>query len=309
MTVDPPHLDVDAVRVRSNAAMAAHQYGISDRSIWHSANDVPDLLAEIEALRNERDDALYYAQRLRGAIKERVAQLERARRVTDAVEEWRHRRLDSDAIHHLLSAADAYQSVTSEPDPWRLAEWQKLPEVCLIAGCDNHDIDQRGPVQLRNGSIHKACVEHWEGVFRVLGEQASWERTDGAPFLSEPVSSDTIRSLAAITGGAARREWAGVEMDESEVPEPNRIEELEGQLEYAQHDAETVRYLHRQVEAQRDRMQPVVDAAEACVEYIVQMTGGRRDSQWIAPQSRALIVVMDAYRAGPSTSEPGEATP
>lgn len=63
-------------------------------------------------------------------------------------------------------------------DGWRLDEWHALPEVCLIAGCDGADIDHRGPVWLRDGSMHKACREHWEGVYRVLGEQASWERTD-----------------------------------------------------------------------------------------------------------------------------------
>jgi hypothetical protein len=69
---------------------------------------------------------------------------------------------------------------TALGDAWRIAQWYALPDVCLIAGCRSEDIDQRGPVWLRNGSMHKACVEHWEGVFRVLGEQATWERTDGS---------------------------------------------------------------------------------------------------------------------------------
>lgn len=63
-------------------------------------------------------------------------------------------------------------------DPWRLAEWNALTEECFIGGCDHADIDHRGPVFLRDGSMHKACTEHWEPIFRVLGEQASWERTD-----------------------------------------------------------------------------------------------------------------------------------
>ena len=67
-----------------------------------------------------------------------------------------------------------------DPDPWRMAEWNALPDACLIRGCEGGEIDQRGPVALVDGSIHKACTEHWEGVFRVLGEQATWERTDGA---------------------------------------------------------------------------------------------------------------------------------
>lgn len=66
-------------------------------------------------------------------------------------------------------------------EAWRLDEWTALlasPLGCFIAGCDNDEIDQRGPVFLRDGSIHKACTEHWGPIFRVLGEQASWERTD-----------------------------------------------------------------------------------------------------------------------------------
>ena len=65
-------------------------------------------------------------------------------------------------------------------DPWRMDEWKALPDECLIRACEGDEIDQRGPVWLRDGSMHKACTEHWEGIFRVLGEQASWERTDGA---------------------------------------------------------------------------------------------------------------------------------
>jgi hypothetical protein len=71
-------------------------------------------------------------------------------------------------------------------DPWRMAEWKALPDRCAIAGCENQDeADRRGPVQLRDGTIFKVCTEHWEPIFRVLGEQASWERADasrqGAP--------------------------------------------------------------------------------------------------------------------------------
>lgn len=65
-------------------------------------------------------------------------------------------------------------------DPWRLAEWNALPDVCLISACEGDEIDERGPVWLRDGSMHKACVEHWEGIFRVLGGQATWTRVDGA---------------------------------------------------------------------------------------------------------------------------------
>lgn len=56
-------------------------------------------------------------------------------------------------------------------DPWRMEEWKSLPDVCFIRGCESPDADQRGPVFLRDGSIHKACPDHWEPIFRVLGEQ------------------------------------------------------------------------------------------------------------------------------------------
>jgi hypothetical protein len=65
-------------------------------------------------------------------------------------------------------------------DPWRMAEWNGLADECLIAGCGSEEIDQRGPVWLRNATMHKACVEHWEGIMSVLGEQGAWERTDGS---------------------------------------------------------------------------------------------------------------------------------
>jgi hypothetical protein len=62
---------------------------------------------------------------------------------------------------------------TQIDDPWRLEEWRALPNVCFIAACDSLEVDERGPVFLRDGSIRKACIEHWEPIFRVLGEQAS----------------------------------------------------------------------------------------------------------------------------------------
>jgi len=70
-----------------------------------------------------------------------------------------------------------------KPDSWKLQHWNSLPDICLIEGCDGSEIDQRGPVWVRNGDhvlMLKACVEHWEAVYRVLGVQASWERMDGS---------------------------------------------------------------------------------------------------------------------------------
>lgn len=63
-------------------------------------------------------------------------------------------------------------------DPWRLEEWNAIPEECFIKGCINDDIDQRGPVITKDGTMHKACVEHWTGIFSVLGDQATWEHND-----------------------------------------------------------------------------------------------------------------------------------
>lgn len=79
----------------------------------------------------------------------------------------------------------------TEKDPWRREEWAALlasPDGCFIAGCDSDEIDQRGPVWLRDGSMRKACTEHWEPIFRVLGEQASWEQVDAMRVPTEAAS-------------------------------------------------------------------------------------------------------------------------
>lgn len=66
-------------------------------------------------------------------------------------------------------------------DPWRLAEWHALADVCFIEGCNSESgICERAPIYLTDGSIWKACTEHWEAIYLVLGEQTLWERTDGA---------------------------------------------------------------------------------------------------------------------------------
>lgn len=67
-------------------------------------------------------------------------------------------------------------ATSDQPDPWRMAEWNALPDVCLFWGCDSDEIDQRGPVWLRDGSMRKACVEHWEGIMGTLGRQSTWEQ-------------------------------------------------------------------------------------------------------------------------------------
>lgn len=60
-------------------------------------------------------------------------------------------------------------------DLWRIEEWNALPDVCAITACVNKGTDPRGPMFLRNGTIHKVCTEHWEAIFGVLGSQAIWD--------------------------------------------------------------------------------------------------------------------------------------
>lgn len=60
-------------------------------------------------------------------------------------------------------------------DRWRLAEWRALPDHCGISGCDNQEADQRGPLFMRDGTMHKLCPDHWVAVHRILGEQATWQ--------------------------------------------------------------------------------------------------------------------------------------
>jgi hypothetical protein len=66
--------------------------------------------------------------------------------------------------------------VNTDSDPFRLDEWRTLPDTCAINGCENDEADQRGPVFMRDGSMHKVCPEHWEPIFRILGEQQSWQQ-------------------------------------------------------------------------------------------------------------------------------------
>jgi hypothetical protein len=77
----------------------------------------------------------------------------------------------------------------AEPDPWRLDVWNSLADVCLISGCASYEIDQRGPIVLRDGSWWKACVEHWEAILGIVGRQRTWESTDGARHYSEPMEA------------------------------------------------------------------------------------------------------------------------
>ena len=73
--------------------------------------------------------------------------------------------------------ANAIEAGALRSDPWRMDEWSALPDTCFIAACEG-EADQRGPIHLRDGSINKACTEHWEPIMRVLGEQSSWECGD-----------------------------------------------------------------------------------------------------------------------------------
>lgn len=56
---------------------------------------------------------------------------------------------------------------------WNGLWWNALPDECFIKDCAAlaDQIDQRGPIQLRDGSKHKACRAHWEAIHSVLGKQ------------------------------------------------------------------------------------------------------------------------------------------
>jgi hypothetical protein len=51
--------------------------------------------------------------------------------------------------------------------------WEDSPDVCMFRGCGNTDMDGRGPVVTRDGAYWKACVSHWEAVYRVHGVLAA----------------------------------------------------------------------------------------------------------------------------------------
>jgi len=82
-------------------------------------------------------------------------------------------------------------------DEWRLAEWNALPDECLIGPCDNTEIDRRSPVWLRDGSMRKACVEHWEAVHRVLGDQVLREPEGGG----DAYRWSPVRAAPVVRGG------------------------------------------------------------------------------------------------------------
>ena len=76
------------------------------------------------------------------------------------------------ATEALRREAARWRPVASRSDQWRLDEWNALPDVCFVHSCEASETDPRGPVWFRDGSMHKACQEHWECVHQVLGEQA-----------------------------------------------------------------------------------------------------------------------------------------
>lgn len=175
-------------------ALALRGYGPDLPSDFHAALDAlaaADLLAKPgEVAQHEADLLAVEAQR--ADLAERLFAQEDELAALRAVADAARAAVYEDGPGHLhrlwesVNALDALPPADGAPvppqgeDAGRQREWHALPEQCYIAGCDSDEIDHRGPVSLRDGSIHKACVEHWEGVFRVLGEQASWGRTDGA---------------------------------------------------------------------------------------------------------------------------------
>ncbi len=50
---------------------------------------------------------------------------------------------------------------------FNLLAWKALEDICFIQGCENKNIDNRGPIFLKTGSMHKACVPHWSAIMHV----------------------------------------------------------------------------------------------------------------------------------------------
>lgn len=88
--------------------------------------------------------------------------------------------------------------MVEDHDRFRLVEWAALPPGCAVAGCEElwaHD--ERGPLFLRDGTMHRLCQDHWEAVMGVTGRQGAWEadahRTNGLvpdPLFTGPDRTD-----------------------------------------------------------------------------------------------------------------------
>jgi hypothetical protein len=75
-----------------------------------------------------------------------------------------------DAIHERVRAGDDEAAVAEDYNLSVDAVIAIGEEACLIAGCTATEIHQE-PVLLRDGSIRRACPEHWDAIMLVLGRQ------------------------------------------------------------------------------------------------------------------------------------------
>lgn len=97
-------------------------------------------------------------------------------------------------------------TVDDDEDVWRIEEWQRLTRFiadprCFVYGCENTEIDQRGPVFDRDKRMHLACTPHWEGVYGPLGEQAA-EHADVVEIRSWG-SEEPVRAACVVCGAGA----------------------------------------------------------------------------------------------------------
>lgn len=79
-----------------------------------------------------------------------------------------------------------------------------LKNQCDVNACTG-GVDERGPVSMRDGTYYKMCTDHWEGIFSVLGAQATAEQTDrgeeGSDWLLDEAGSFDVNLLRGYATG------------------------------------------------------------------------------------------------------------
>lgn len=126
----------------------------------------------VGAYRPERDMPCPMCGRLfTSVVHECCEQVSQLRAQLDDARKTIRARIGDDETARSIDAAEPPRD-EHDDDQWRMAEWHAAPDVCLIDGCESIDTDQRGPIFLRDGSMHKACSDHWEAIISVLGRQA-----------------------------------------------------------------------------------------------------------------------------------------
>ncbi len=56
-----------------------------------------------------------------------------------------------------------------EADEVTMVSFPDLDDECMFSGCENTNIDERGPVILRSGYRARACSEHWNAISVIAG--------------------------------------------------------------------------------------------------------------------------------------------